>query len=106
MDKYIRAIAEYPTPTKTMDIRAWFGLVNQVSHYNQLTELMLPFKPFLSKNKKFEWSSEMNDIFERSKQLIIEAIREGLRIYDNQTDLSPPRLVEHRHWLLFDTEAL
>ena len=34
LDKYLKAIAEYPTPSKTTDIRAWFGLVNQVSHYN------------------------------------------------------------------------
>ena len=82
LDKYLKAIAEYPTPTKTTDIRAWFGLVNQVSHYNQLTQLMLPFKPFLSKHKKFEWSDEMDRIFEQSKVAIIDAIKEGVRIYD------------------------
>ena len=43
---------------------------------------MLPFKPFLSKDKKFEWSEEMDRIFEQSKVAIIDAIKEGVRIYD------------------------
>ena len=30
------------------DIRSWFGLVNQVSHYAQLRELMEPLRNFLS----------------------------------------------------------
>ncbi len=29
--KYIKAIADFPTPQNLTDIRSWFGLVNQVS---------------------------------------------------------------------------
>ena len=29
LDRFLRAIVDFPTPTKTTDIRAWFGLVNQ-----------------------------------------------------------------------------
>ena len=82
LDKYLKAIAEYPTPTKTTDIRAWFGLVNQVSHYAQLTKMMEPFRPFLSKYKRFEWTVELNYAFEQSKLAIVKAIQEGVRIYD------------------------
>ena len=82
LEKYLKAIAEYPTPTKTTDIRAWFGLVNQVSHYNKLTQLMAPFKPFLSKYKRFEWTEEMNIAFEQSKIAIVDAIKECVKIYD------------------------
>ena len=31
LTKYLKAIAEFPTPERTIDIRAWFGLVHQVS---------------------------------------------------------------------------
>ena len=48
LDNYIRTISEFPTPKRTVDIRSWLRLVHQVSHYNQLTEMMSPFKPFLS----------------------------------------------------------
>ena len=82
LDKYLRSIAEYPTPTKTKDIRAWFGLVNQVSYYAQLTQMMEPFRPFRSKYKKFEWNSTLDRAFEQSKIAIIEAIQEGVKIYD------------------------
>ena len=36
LPKYIDAIEGFPTPTNLTDIRSWFGLVNQVSHYAQL----------------------------------------------------------------------
>ena len=82
LEKYLKAIADFPTPTKTTDIRSWFGLVHQVSSYNQLTEMLAPFKPFLSPRKKFEWNDELNALFEESKLAIIEAIKEGVRIFD------------------------
>ena len=44
LEKYLTAIADFPTPKRTTDIRSWFGLVHQVSHYNRLSELMAPFK--------------------------------------------------------------
>ena len=82
LDKYIRAISEFPTPKSTNDIRAWFGLVRQVSHYNQLTDMMEPCKPFLSPKKKFLWNSELNEAFETSKIEIVNAIKNGVEIYD------------------------
>ena len=48
LPKYLDAIREFPSPTSTTDIRSWFGLVNQVSNYAQLRDLMAPFKPYLS----------------------------------------------------------
>ena len=82
LDKYLRAISEFPTPTSITDIRAWFGLVHQVSHYNKLTEMLRPFKPFLSPKVKFEWTAELNEAFEKSKLEIVRAIENGVEIYD------------------------
>ena len=82
LEKYLRAISEFPTPKTTTDIRAWFGLVHQVSHYNKLTEMLLPFKPFLSPNVKFQWTAELNETFEQSKLEIVRAIENGVEIYD------------------------
>jgi hypothetical protein len=44
--------------------------------------MMEPFRKFLSPKVKFEWSDELNSIFEDSKSRIIEAIQEGVRIFD------------------------
>ena len=38
LPKYLDAIREYPTPVNITDIRSFFGLVNQVSHYAQSTK--------------------------------------------------------------------
>jgi len=82
LDKYLRAISQFPTPKSTKDIRAWFGLVHQVSHYNKLTEMMRPFKPFLSPKVKFQWNDELDNAFESSKIEIVTAIKNGVEIFD------------------------
>ena len=82
LPKYIDAIREFPKPENITDIRSWFGLVNQVSHYAKLRELMEPFRRFLSPKVSFEWDEELDRIFEESKSKIIEAIKEGVQIFD------------------------
>jgi len=82
LPKYLDAIREYPVPTNITDIRSWFGLVNQVAHYSQLHELMEPFKKFLSPKVKFEWTDDLQNLFVESKNKIVEAIKEGVKIFD------------------------
>ena len=67
LPKYLDAICEFPSPTSTTDIQSWFGLVNHVSNYAQLRDLMAPFKPFLSPRCKFVWTAEQEDAFQASK---------------------------------------
>ena len=88
LSKYIDAIKDLPTPVSTPDIRSWFGLVNQVTNYAQLRDTMAPFKPFLSPRHKFFWDDELNRAFITSKQAIIDAIRDGVEIFDMQTRTS------------------
>ena len=82
LPKFLDAIRDFPTPSSTTDIRSWFGLVNQVSNYAQLRDTMAPFKPFLSPKHKFVWSPELDEVFASSKRAIVEAIQEGVRIFD------------------------
>ena len=82
LPKYLDAIREYPTPTNISDIRSWFGLVNQVSHYAVLRDIMEPFRKFLSPKCTFEWTDELNELFTKSKAHIIAAIEEGVKIFD------------------------
>ena len=74
LPKYLDAIRDFPVPTSTTDIRSWFGLVNQVSNYAQLRDMMQPFKPFLSPRHKFSWSTELDEAFKRSKEAILDSI--------------------------------
>ena len=82
LPKYIEAIRSFPTPKSTKDIRSWFGLVNQVANYGQLRDFMTLFRPFLSPKYKFFWSQVLDKAFEESKTHIIEAIRQGVEIFD------------------------
>ena len=84
LPKYLDAIREYPTPKGITDIRSWFGLVNQLSHYSQLRDAMEPFRKFLSPKVKFEWTEDLDKLFESSKKCIIEAVKEGVQIFDLQ----------------------
>ena len=43
---------------------------------------MEPFRKFLSPKTKFEWSDELNVRFEESKRHIVEAIKNGVKIFD------------------------
>ena len=91
LPKYLESIRSFPKPKSIADIRAWFGLVNQVSHYNKLIEIMAPFKPLLSPKTKFEWTQELELAFDNSKTELINAIKNGVRIFDpfRQTCLTP-----------------
>ena len=82
LPKYLDAIREYPTPTNITDVRSFFGLVNQVSHYAQLRDLMEPLRKFLSPKVKFEWNADLEEIFVESKAQIVEAIQNGVQIFD------------------------
>ena len=76
---------------KITDVRSWFGLVNQIFHYSQLTEMMHPFKPLLSPKCKFIWTHEMEEAFQKSKFAIVSAIQKGIEIFDpsHRTCLRP-----------------
>ena len=82
LPKYLNSIQNFPTPSSVTDIRSWFGLVNQVANYAQLRDLMAPFKPFLSPRVKFYWTPELEKILCESKYAIVEAIKNGVEIFD------------------------
>ena len=82
LPKYLVSSIHFPTPTSTTDIKAWFGLLNQVAHYAQLRDLLQPFRQFLSPAVKFFWDETLQQAFEASEQEIVGAIKEGVEIYD------------------------
>jgi hypothetical protein len=82
LPKYTDAIRDFPTPRSITDIRSWFGLVNQLTNYAQLRDMMRPFREFLSPKTPFTWNAELQRLFENSKAVIIDAITYGVTIYD------------------------
>ena len=82
LPKYLDSIRNYPTPKNTCDVQSWFGLVNQVSNYGHLHNIMEPFRKFLSSKCQFEWTDELDTLFNESKKKIVMTIQEGVKIFD------------------------
>ena len=80
--RYLEAIRDFPQPRNITDIRSWFGLVNQVAYAFSMAERMHPFRKLLKNGKRFTWSPELEDIFRESKDVIVQEIELGVRIFD------------------------
>ena len=80
--RFLEAIQHFPTPQNVTDIRSWFGLINQVSYAFACANRMLPFRNLLKPGNKFEWTPELDRIFQESKHIIINEIHRGVEIFD------------------------
>ena len=78
----IGAIKNFPIPKSVTDIRAWFGIVNQVSYAFSQGELMQPFRCLLEKNQRYYWDETLQHKFEESKREIVRQIEIGVQTYD------------------------
>ena len=45
---------------------------------------MLPFRQLLKPSTTFQWTDDLNDLFEESKQLIIEEVKKDVCIFDKK----------------------
>ena len=81
-EKMLESIRNFPTPTDISGARAYFGLVNQVAYAFAMTEEMYPMRHLLSPKTPFEWTPELDILFERSKQIIVDKIIEAVRLFD------------------------
>ena len=83
-NKYLRAITDFPIPNGITDIRAWFGLVNQVAFAFSMASVMVPFRALLKPSAQFTWTDDLQQAFEASKLEITSRIKEGVRIFDKE----------------------
>ena len=81
-DEYLEGILNFPAPTDISGARSFFGLVNQASYAFSMREVMQPFRDLLKKGNKFEWTEELQLLFEEAKQHIAELVKEGVKIFD------------------------
>ena len=82
----IAAIHDFPMPDNPTitDIRAWFGLVNQVSPFlAKQSSIMQPFAALLKQGpdtKHVFWDEHLTDAFEKCE--VCEEIKKGLAYFD------------------------
>ena len=82
------SIREFPMPTEPSisDIRAWFGLVNQLSPFFAVSPVMEPFRELLKPNnargRRVYWDESLQVAFEKSKDTICAEATKGLAYFD------------------------
>ena len=79
---FLDSIRNFPVPQNITDIRSWFGLLNQVSYAFSMADRMLPFRELLKKDSTFKWNDDLQAVFDESKEVIIQEVEEGVRIFD------------------------
>ena len=81
-EKMLESIRKFPTPKDISGVRAYFGLINQVAYAFAMTEEMHPFRHLLSPKVKFEWTQELDELFKKSKEVIVDRVSEGIKLFD------------------------
>ena len=94
------AIRKFPRPTNISRIRAWFGLVEQVSYAFSKTNGMLPFFHLLAYNAKFVWKDGLQSFFDSAHQVIGDKVSEGVKtfVFGHQTTLVSLPPIAPRQW--------
>ena len=78
----MEGILNFPPPRGISGARSFFGLVNQASYAFSMREVMQQFRDLLKKGNKFEWTAELQQLFEEVKHHIVELVKEGVRIFE------------------------
>ena len=81
-EKLLESIRNFPTPKDITGARAWFGLVNQGAYAFAMTSEMAPFRHLLQPKVQFEWTQELERLFNKSKEAIVNKIIEGVSLFD------------------------
>ena len=98
-EKILESIKDFPVPKNISDVRGWFGLVNQVAPFFANHPVMEPFRELLKPaagGKQIYWDDNLTKLFNDSKVIITEAIKEGIKCFrvGDWTCLMPDR-----HWI-------
>lgn len=80
--KTLSSICDFPTPTDLTGARSWFGLVNQVAWAYAISPVMQPFRDLIKPNQHFYWDSNLDNLFESSKNVLINLVKDGVQSFD------------------------
>ena len=90
--KFFSAIENIKRPETLTDARSIFGLVEQIAYTCYCSEIMAPFRELLkssnSEKEKITWTDELEVAFKAAKAAMIEAMSEGVKIYNKDLPLA------------------
>ena len=67
---FVDNILQFPAPKNITDMRSWFGAVGQINYAFASAPEMGPFRYLLSTKVTFQWSPDLEEAFQKSKQKI------------------------------------
>ena len=70
-------ILHFPAPTNITDVQAWQGAIKQISFSFDSAPIMAPFRHLLSAKVPFQWTTELQEAFNASKQEIVAKCSKG-----------------------------
>lgn len=77
----LQSIQNFTVPGNLTDVRAWFGLIEQVSFAFSKSQTMAPFRELLKK-KEFYWDETITQLFFQARENIVEAVYDGVKSFD------------------------
>ena len=77
LPKHTEAVRTYPTPVNITDTRSFMALLQQVVYCYAISPAMAKFKHLL---KPWNWTEDINDVFEEAKKVIAEKVEEGVKL--------------------------
>ena len=80
--KTLSSICNFPTPTDLTSTQSWFGLANQVAWAYAINPIMQPFHDLIKLNQKFYWDNTLAELFESSKTVLVDLVKDGVESYD------------------------
>ncbi|XP_046449296.1 uncharacterized protein LOC124197793 [Daphnia pulex] len=77
----LSAISQFPTPLNITDLRAFFGLCQQLGNVSHdISSALVPLSPLLKKGLIFEWTSTHDDAFKAARRAL--SAHHSLAFYD------------------------
>merc|ERR1711888_363571 len=84
LTKHTEAVRAYPTPTNITDLRSFMALLQQVAYCYAISPATNPLRHLLKPAEKWSWTPDINNAFERAREVIAEKVEEGVRERDRE----------------------
>ena len=74
----VQAITETPRPENTSQLKSYLGMINNNHKFlPRLSTILTPLHQLLAKNKPWNWFSEQDWVFHKSKELLTSSTLPG-----------------------------
>ena len=80
--EFLEVIRSRSSPTNIKEVRAFYGLVNQVNRAFCKKGVMEPFRNLLRPGTPFKWTPDLQDKFEQVKVAIVKSLKNGVGTFD------------------------